>query len=149
MYAPHDKFLKSGVIILQNLLTTVITKCKILRIMNADTFFGNSYVFNPLDRGSSITQGLRRFIYRNDSPDWQYKRDVSKGTRAFLTCSPAALQQIALSSMEIDALSLFTPPCSSWTYTVLKQSRITSLTLNLTWPTSIYNKPNAPSYSLD
>ena len=38
MYAPHDKFLTSGVIILQNLLNTVITKCKIPRIMNANTF---------------------------------------------------------------------------------------------------------------
>ena len=42
--------------------------------------------------------------------------------------------------MEIDALSLFTPPCSNWTFTVLKQSRITSLTVNLTWPTSKYTQ---------
>jgi len=42
--------------------------------------------------------------------------------------------------MEIDALSLFTPPCSSWTFTVLKQSLIRSLTLNLTWPTPYYTQ---------
>ena len=35
-------------------------------------------------------------------------------------------------------MSLFTPPCSSWKFTVLKQSRITSLTLGLTWARSIY-----------
>ena len=138
MMAPRDMDLKSGVIILQNLLNTVITKCKIFRIMSAGPFFGESYIFNPLDSGSSITQGLQRFIHHNDSPDRQYKRNVSTGTRPFLTCPPAALQQIALSRMEIDALSLFTPPCSNWTFTVLKQSRITSLTLNLTWPTSGY-----------
>ena len=136
--APRDMYLRSGVIVLQNLLNTIITKCKILRIMNADYFFGKSYIFNPLDNGSSITQGLRRFVHRNDSPDWQYKRNVSTGTRPFLACSPAALQQIALSRMEIDALSLFTPPCSNWTFTMLKQSRITTLMLNLTWPTSRY-----------
>jgi len=137
MIAPHRMYLNSGVIVLQNLLNTVITKCKILRIMNAGPFFGNSYIFSPQDSGSSIIQGLRRLVHRNDSPDCQYRRNVSEATRPFLTCSPAALQQIALSSMEIDALSLFTPPCSSWTFTVLKQSRITSLTLNLTWSTSI------------
>ncbi|EDR09921.1 uncharacterized protein LACBIDRAFT_325820 [Laccaria bicolor S238N-H82] len=137
----RDMYLESGVIVLQNLLNTAITKCKILRLMNADSFFGNSYLFSPLDTsGFSITQGLQGHAYRNDSPDWQYRRNGSEGTRPFLTCSPAALQQIALSSMEIDALSLFTPPCSSWTFTVLKQSRITSLTLNLTWPRSIYSQ---------
>ena len=134
----HEIFLRSGVIVLQNLLNTVITKCKIFRIMSAGPFFGESYIFNPLDSGSSITQGLQRFVHRDDSPDWQYTRNVSTGTRPFLTCPPAALQQIALSKVEIDALSLFTPPCSNWTFTVLKQSRITSLTLNLTWPTSRY-----------
>jgi len=73
---PHDMYLESRVIILQNLpLNTVITKCKILRIMNADPFFGTSYLFNPLDNGSSFTQGLRRFVHRNDSPDRQYKRN--------------------------------------------------------------------------
>ena len=137
---PHDMHLKSGVIILQNLLNTVITKCKILRIMNADPFFGKSYLFSPQDSGAGIAQGLRRFVHRNDSPDWQYKRNVSKGTRSFLTCSPSALQHISLSRMEIDALSLFTPPCSSWTFTMLKQSRIRSLTINLRWPTSIYTQ---------
>ncbi|EDR09920.1 uncharacterized protein LACBIDRAFT_325819 [Laccaria bicolor S238N-H82] len=136
MIVPHDIHLRSGVIILQELLNTVITKCKILRLMSAGSFFGNSYLFNQPDSGSSITQRLQRFVNRNDSPDWQYTRNISTGTRPFLTCPPAALQQIALSRMEIDALSLFTPPCSSWTFTVLRQSQITSLTVNLKWPTS-------------
>jgi hypothetical protein len=39
MIAPHDTYLISGVIILQNLLNTVITKCKILRIRNTDQVF--------------------------------------------------------------------------------------------------------------
>ncbi|KIJ90370.1 hypothetical protein K443DRAFT_135676 [Laccaria amethystina LaAM-08-1] len=129
MIAPHDTYLISGVIILQNLLNTVITK---------PSFFGQSYLFNPLDSGSSITQGLWRFIHHNDSPDWQYRRNINKGNRPFLACSPAALQQMALSRMEIDALSLFIPPCSSWTFTMLKQSRITSLMVNLMWSTSTY-----------
>ena len=140
MMAPRDMDLESGVIILQNLLNAVITKCKIFRIMNAGPFFGEIYIFNQLDSGSSVTQGLRRSDHRNDSPDWQYMRNVSKGTRPLLTCPPAALEQIALNKMEIDALSLFTPPCSNWTFTVLKQSRITSLTVNLTWPTSKYTQ---------
>ena len=134
-----DAYLKSGVDILQNLLNTIITKsCKALRIINPGRFFGESYVFSQPDSGSSITQAFRRFVHRNDLPDWQYKRDNSKGTRLFLTCSPAALQKVALTEIEIGAISLFTPPCSNWTFTMLKQSRVKTLNLNLTWPESGY-----------
>jgi hypothetical protein len=132
-----DAYLMSGIDILQNLLNMIITKsCKALRIINTGTFFGKVYIFNQPDSGSSITQGLRRFFHRNDSPDWQYKRGDSKGARLSLTCSPAALQNVALTSMEIDAMSLFTPPCSNWTFTMLKQSRIKTLILSSTWPKS-------------
>ena len=130
-----DAYLKSGIDILQNLLNLIITKsCKSLRIINPGSFFGKSYIYNQPDSGSSITQGLRRFVHCNDLPDWQYTRNGSRGTRLFLTCSPAALQKVALTRMEIDALSLFTPPCSNWTFTMLKQSQIETLTLNLIWP---------------
>ena len=129
-----DEFLKFGIDILQNLLNTIITKsCKVLRIINPRSFFGKSYIFNQPDSGSSITQGLRRFVHRK-SPDWQYKRNDDRGTRLFLTCSPTALKKVVLTTMEIDAMSLFTPPCSNWTFAILKQSRIKTLTLNLTWP---------------
>jgi len=134
-----EAYLKSGIDILQNLFNMFITKsCKVLRIINPGSFFGKSYTFNQPNSGSNITQGFRRFVHRNDSPDWQYKRDNSKGTRLFLTCSPVALQRVALTEMEIDAMSLFTPPCSNWTFTMLKQSQIETLTLNLTWPKSGY-----------
>ena len=124
-----DAFLKSGIDILQNLLNMIITKsCKTLHIINLGSFFGERYIFNQPD---SITQRSDR---HNDSPDWQYKRDDSKGTRLFLTCSPAALQNVALTRMQIDAMSLFTPPCSNWTFAMLKQSRIKTLMLSLTWP---------------
>ena len=134
-----EAYLKSGIDNLQNLLNTIITKsCKVLRIINPGSFFGTSYTFNQPDSGSSITQGFRRFVHRNDSPDWQYKRDDSKGTRLFLTCSPAALQKVALTTMKISAMSLLTPPCSNWTFTMLKQSRIKTLILRLKWPKSGY-----------
>ena len=130
----NDVSLKSGIDILQNLLNTIIKKsCKALRIISPRSFFGESYKFNQTESGSSITRGLRRFLHRN-WPDWQYKRDDSEGTRLFLTCSPAALRKVALTRMEINAMSLFTPPCSNWTFTMLKQSRIETLTLGLTWP---------------
>jgi hypothetical protein len=134
-----DGYLKSGIDILQNLLNMIITKsCKALRIINPGNFFGKSYIFDGPGSGSNITQGFRRFVHRHDSPDWQYKRNDGTGTRLFLTCFPVALQNIALTRMEIEAMSLFTPPCSNWTFTMLKQSRIKTLILGLTWPKSGY-----------
>ena len=159
-----DAELKRSAAVLQDLLNAAVEKsCQGLKIANIGLPFSRCYAFSESsgkDNPSGLLKTLRKRLKRRsisdavkdnnnamDSDAGRYER-VGGRERVFFSCSPAALQNTKVRRLTIGTADMLFPPCSNWTFPMMKHSPITTFTLTLNWKGPLEKKVSEAEFSL-